>query len=75
MAGYNTHHYEKSMMHETHTIAATPFLVGHFIISSLPTYEGIGADKYIELESKIDNIFAQSCMCEQRKIKNASSVL
>jgi len=31
--------------------------------------------EYIEWESKIDNIFAQCRMCEQRKIKNASSVL
>jgi len=75
MANYNTHQYETSMMHETHTIAATPSLVGRSILSSLPTYDGIGADEYIEWESKIDNIFAQCRMCERRKIRNASSVL
>jgi len=63
------------MMHETRTIAATPCLVGHSILSSPPIYDGIGADEYIEWESKIDNIFAQYHMCEQRNIKNASSVL
>jgi len=75
MAGYNTHQYETSMMHKTCTIAATPSLAGRSILSSPPTCDGIGADKYIEWESKIDNIFAQCRMCEQRKIKNASGVL
>ena len=44
---------------------------------SPPTYDydGIGADEYIEWETKIDNIFAQYYMCERRKIKNAISVL
>jgi len=75
VAGYNTHQYVTSMMHETRTITATPSLAGRSILSSLPTYDGIGADEYIECESKIDNIFVQCCMCERRKIKNASSVL
>jgi len=75
MAGYNTHQYETTMMHETRTIAATSSLVGRSILSSPPTYDGIGVDEYIECESKIDNIFAQCHMCERRKIKNASSVL
>jgi len=75
MVGYNTHQYETSMMHETRTIVATPSLTGHSILSSLPTYDDIGVDDYIEWESKIDNIFAQRHMCERRKIKNASSVL
>jgi hypothetical protein len=69
MAGYDTHQYE------TYTIAATPSLTGRSILSSPPTYDGIGADEYIEWGSKIDNVFAQCRMCEQRKIKNASSVL
>ena len=63
------------MMHEPRTIAATPPLVSQSILSSPPTYDGIGADEYIEWETKIDNIFAQSYMCERRKIKNATSVL
>ena len=63
------------MMHEPRTIAATPPPAGQSIISSLPTYDGIGVDEYIEWETKIDNIFAQSYMCEWRKIKNATSVL
>jgi hypothetical protein len=62
-------------MHETRTIAATPSLADRSIFSSLPTYDGIGADEYIEWESKIDNIFAQCRMCEWRKNKNASGVL
>ena len=62
------------MMNEPRTIAATP-PVGQSILSSPPTYDGIGADEYIEWETKIDNIFAQSYMCERRKIKNATSVL
>ena len=63
------------MMHEPRTIAATPPPVGQSILSSLFTYHGIGADEYIEWETKIPNIFAQSYMCERRKIKNAASVL
>jgi len=73
MAGYNTHQYETSMMHETRTIAATPSVAGRSILSSPPTYYGIGVDEY-KWESKIDNIFAQCRMCEQKKIKNSSSV-
>jgi hypothetical protein len=63
------------MMHEPRTIAATPPFVGHSILSSSPTYDGIGANEYIEWASKIDNIFAQCHICERRKIKNASGVL
>ena len=63
------------MMHEPRTIVATPPSIGQYILSSPPTYDGIGADEYIEWETKIDNIFAQSYMCERRKIKNATSVL
>ena len=63
------------MMHESRTIAATPPLVGQSILSSPPTYDGIGADEYIEWETKIDNIFSQSYICERRKIKNATNVL
>ena len=40
-----------------------------------PTYDGIGADEYIEWEVAIDNIFATRFMCPRRKVKNASSVL
>ena len=45
------------MMHEPRTIAATPPPAGQSILSSPPTYDGIGADEYIEWETKIDNIF------------------
>ena len=69
MTGYNTYRYETSMMHEPRTIAATPPPAGQSILSSPPTYDGIGADEYIEWKTKIDNIFAQSYMCEWRKIK------
>ena len=62
-------------MYETCTIAVTPPSIGCSILSSPPTYDGIDADEYIEWESKIDNIFAQCRMCEQRKIKNATSIL
>ena len=62
-------------MHEPRTIAATPPPVGQSILSSLPTYDGIGANEYIEWKTKMDNIFAQSYMCERRKIKNVTSVL
>ena len=75
MTGYNTYRYETSMMHEPRTIAATPPPAGQSILSSPPTYDGIGADEYIEWETKIDNIFTQIYMCERRKIKNATSVL
>ena len=57
MTGYNTYRYETSMMYEPCTIAATPPLTGQSILSSPPTYDGIGADEYIEWETKIDNIF------------------
>jgi len=40
-----------------------------------PTYDGIGADEYMEWEIAIDNIFATRFMCPRRKVKNASSVL
>ena len=63
------------MMHEPRTIPATPPSAGQSIISSPPTYDGISADEYIEWETKINNIFAQSYMCERRKIKNTTSVL
>ena len=45
-------------MYETCTIAVTPPSIGCSILSSPPTYDGIGADEYIEWETKIDNIFA-----------------
>ena len=75
MTGYNTHQYETSKMHEPRTIAAATPSTCRAILSSLPTYDGIGANEYIEWETKIDNIFAQCYMCEQRKIKNALGVL
>ena len=74
MTGYNTHQYETSKMHEPRTTAAAPPTY-HAILSFPPTYDGIGADEYIEWETKIDNIFVQCYMCERRKIKNAISVL
>ena len=40
-----------------------------------PTYDGIGADGYMEWEIAIDNIFATRFMCPRRKVKNAVSVL
>ena len=40
-----------------------------------PTYDGIGADEYMEWEILIDNIFATCFMCPRRKVKNAYSVL
>ena len=44
--------------------------------SSYPsTYDGIGADEYIEWEIAIDNIFANRFMCPRRKVNNAASVL
>ncbi|XP_039851101.1 uncharacterized protein LOC120709500 isoform X1 [Panicum virgatum] len=39
------------------------------------TYDGIGADKYMEWEIAIDNIFATRFMCPMRRVKNASSIL
>jgi hypothetical protein len=75
MTGYNTRRYDTSKIYETRTIAAAPPSVAQSILSSPPTYDGIGADEYIKWENKIDNIFAQCHMCERRKIKNASSVL
>ena len=40
-----------------------------------PTYDGIGADEYMEWEIAIDNIFATRFMCPRRKVQNAASVL
>jgi len=40
-----------------------------------PTYDGICAEKYIEWELAIDNIFSQCRMREWRKIQNATSIL
>ena len=47
ITGYNTYRYETSMMYEPRTIAATP-PASQSILSSPPTYDGIGADEYIE---------------------------
>ena len=33
------------------------------------TYDGIGADEYMEWEITIDNIFATRFMCPRRKVK------
>jgi hypothetical protein len=52
------------MVHEPHTIVGTPPPACQSILSSWPTYDGIGADEYIEWETKIDNIFAKCTMCE-----------
>ena len=40
-----------------------------------PTYDGIGADEYIEWEIAIDNIFANRFMCPGRKVNIAAGVL
>jgi hypothetical protein len=40
-----------------------------------PTYDGIGADEYIEWEIALDKIFANHSMCARRKVQNATSVL
>ena len=45
MIGYNTYRYETSMMYEPRTIAATPPPICQSILSSPPTYDGIGADE------------------------------
>ena len=34
-----------------------------------PTYDGIGADEYMEWEIAIDNIFATRLLCPRRKVK------
>ena len=39
------------------------------------TYDGIGADEYMEWEIAIDYIFATCFICPMRKVKNAASVL
>jgi hypothetical protein len=44
-------------------------------INVFPSYDGIDAEKYIEWETKIDCLFANYFMCEQKKIKKATSVL
>jgi hypothetical protein len=40
-----------------------------------PTYNGVGADAYMEWESSIEEFFATHFMCPRRKVKNAASVL
>ena len=40
-----------------------------------PTYDGIGADEYIEWEIAIDNIFTAHFMFPRRKVNNAARVL
>ena len=37
--------------------------------SYAPTYDGIGADEYMEWEIAIDNIFATHFMYPRRKVK------
>ena len=59
-------------MDETGTIATTSPPAGHSILSFSPTYDGIGADEYMEWEITIDNIFATRFMCPRRKVKKCS---
>jgi len=40
-----------------------------------PTYDGVGADAYLEWEIALDNIFANRFMCPRRKVNNAASSL
>ncbi len=46
-----------------------------YILSCLPSYDGFGSAEYISWEITMDKIFAQHCMCDRRKIKNAASSL
>ena len=57
------------MMYEPRTIAATPPPAGQSILSSPPTYDGIGADEYIEWETKIDNILHKVICANREKFK------
>ena len=75
MAGYSTHRYETTKLHESNTTTATVQPTGHSKRSPPPTYDGICAEKYIEWELAIDNIFSQCYICDRRKIKYATSVL
>lgn len=52
MIGYNTHWYETPKKHDIHIIVATPSLIYHCILSSMSTYDGIGANEYIEWKLK-----------------------
>jgi hypothetical protein len=40
-----------------------------------PTYNGVGADAYMESEIAIEEIFSTHFMCPRKKVKNAYSVL
>ena len=46
-----------------------------YIIPHLPSYDGFGSDEYINQEIEMDKIFAKYCLCDRRKIKNATSSL
>jgi hypothetical protein len=49
------------------TATATVPPTGHSKRSPPPTYDGICAEKNIEWELAIDNVFSQCCICEWRK--------
>ena len=62
-------------LYSTHRYSYSSSTTGHSKRSPPPTYDGICAEKYIEWELAIDNIFSQCCICEWRKIQNATSIL
>jgi len=46
-----------------------------YILPHLSSYNGFGADEYINWEINMDKFFTQYRMCDKRKIKNAASSL
>ena len=76
MSGYSTTHNGTMKTFKSHTTLRTfaSRSLG-YILPHLPSYNGFGADEYINWEIHMDTFFTQCRMCDKRKIKNAASSL
>ena len=66
---------EKKKLLESHTTTATCSPTCCNLLSSPPSYDGFGAEEYIDWQIAIDKMFAQYRMCEKGEIRNAACVL
>jgi hypothetical protein len=60
---------------QTSTTITSPSTIGYSFLSSLPSYDGFGSNKYFSWEIEIDEFFGQNRICERRKLINVASVL
>ncbi|KAL6660832.1 hypothetical protein ACP70R_000216 [Stipagrostis hirtigluma subsp. patula] len=73
---YTTQGYEAMASYEIRsTTTSSPSTSSSYVLPSIPSYDGFGSNEYIAWEIEIDNIFAQHCMCERKKLQAASGTL